>query len=47
MEKRFKVDEKVLNKIKFFFKEHESNLDLSNNLEMSYLLKILPTNLKT
>eukprot|EP00347_Sterkiella_histriomuscorum_P004458 403360386 len=47
MEKVYKVDEKVLTKIKFFFKEHESNLDLSNNLEMSYLLRILPTNLKT
>lgn len=47
MEKKYKVDEKILTKIKFFFKEHESNLDLSNNLEMSYLLRILPTNLKT
>ncbi|CDW73868.1 UNKNOWN [Stylonychia lemnae] len=47
MERKYGVSEKVLNKIRFFYKEHESNLDLSNNLEMSYLLRILPTNLKT
>lgn len=47
MEKRFKVDGNTMKKIRFFFKEHDSNLDLSNNLEMSYLLRILPTNLKT
>ena len=47
MERKYGVSEKVLNKIRFFYKEHESNLDLSNNLEMSYLLRILPTSLKT
>lgn len=47
MEKRHGVSEKIINKIKFFYKEYESNLEISNGLEMTYLLRILPTSLKT
>lgn len=47
MERKFNVSETIIKRITFFFTEHESSLEISNNLEMSYLLRILPTNLKT
>ena len=47
LEKKFKVPEKILQKIRFFYQERETNIEISNNLEMSYLMRILPTNLKT
>jgi hypothetical protein len=47
LEKRFKVDKDVLDKIKQFFDQNEDKLDFTSNLEMVYLLRTLPSFLKT
>ncbi len=47
LEKRFKVDKEVLDKIKDFFNQNEDKLDFTSNLEMVYLLRTLPSFLKT
>lgn len=47
LEKRFRVDKDVLDRIKAFFDQNEDKLDFTSNLEMVYLLRTLPSFLKT
>ncbi len=47
LEKRFKINREVLDDIKNFFDNNQDKLDFTSNLEMTYILNMLPSFLKT
>lgn len=47
LEKKFKVGKNLTDRIQAFFNQKQNKLDYAGNSEMSFLMRVLPSNLKT